>query len=1064
MSHYLPIGYKIKDRNRMCEYTVKGILGRGASTIAYLTDFLDDSGCSSERILKEYCPSAITITREDNGALLCDESCFSKYQEGLVRFRNSGSLQNNLRQRTCLKNETPPLQRIFEANNTCYLDVVPFAGRTLDKMESLTLLERMKICLTVAKVIEQYHENGLLYLDLKPENIFVLTNAAGEAVTDLVVLIDFDSVIEKDKVTFGKSLSFTKSWAAPEQINPHGFQKISEATDVYALGELVFWCVFGRHSKDEEHRSFSTYAFDDAINYQAQRKLTEFFHNTLRSSPYNRWKTIGLGVDLLQDVVQSLTDKEYLVCRSIARDEVFVGRDEQVIEISDALEKNKTVYVCGMGGIGKTTLVRNYCAGIENQYDAILYLHYTESLIATVTDDNQLQINTVAQDDSESPREYFERKLRRLNHLYANARLLIVLDNYEGEFDADLQRLTEGNWETIVVTRKIPAFNMAPIIQVEAIADPHALCRLFEANLGRKVSADEYGYLDTIFEQVAYHTLVIQLIARQVKCSRLTLEKAVELVRKHGFARMAVEKVDIVKDQSEIYAAISDIITALFDASQLSQPQILTLKLLSLFDCVGVSEDIVQELLRLKSKDVFNELNREGWLVLEKQNISLHPVVSETVRLWAWTDALQSMLLEALKKLFKYLKLEGEREEYPKKLSRLNVKLKEAYENNPYLLRLAKKVFVRNDYVREVALERIMRGESYEPAEHEQLQKRVDASVALLNGCKSLKNVRESAIYRDLLYQTIIVAPRYKEEYILEKSLELLSDKRGMGGIAVLKLYSIVVSVYCERRDFVEAWATIGRAERFVKHQRDKHIHALYYDLISTYYNEKLDGAYDVVSDEEEDMLSLLLDALEQSIRSMKKSNHFDKELWLSRFLLSKANVLIRSYPEKKDEIDGILITIKQLLEENTLPYSQLRCDYNMSRAWYYTLVEPSYKGMYEFAGEAYKIGKDTFKTGLDFIDVYIVPVANMLLEWNLYEESVKWLLIAVQVCEKEPYVIPYIRKQMDLLSYMLDVYLKADDREKCRDLVKQIDAMNDQNTEYGVCVEISNEIRDALQ
>ena len=292
MTHYLPNGHTIKDPKLSCEYTIKGVLGRGASTIAYLADYSDGAGYTSERILKEYYPISLDIARGSSGELICAGSVAEKFIEGLARYKNGGALQNDLRKRACLKNETPPLQRIFDANNTCYLDVVPFEGRTFDKFGTFTLHERLKICLAVAKLINQYHKEGYLYLDLKPENVFVLSNAAGEVVTDMVVLIDFDSVMKKDQVAFGKSLSFTKSWAAPEQINPHGFRKISEATDIYAIGELVFWSVFNRHSTEEERRGFSSYTFDDTIRYTAQRKLSDLFHSTLRSSPRNRFSSL----------------------------------------------------------------------------------------------------------------------------------------------------------------------------------------------------------------------------------------------------------------------------------------------------------------------------------------------------------------------------------------------------------------------------------------------------------------------------------------------------------------------------------------------------------------------------------------------------------------------------------------------------------------------------------------------------------------------------------------------------------------------------------------------------
>ena len=1067
MTNYLPQGYKLNSPRG--EYTIKSVLGRGATAIAYIASFDSGNGLISDRVLKECYPSYVNITRAESGDLICESRHEGKFGEIKRQFEISGATQNDIRNIPGLTNLVPPILDRIHTNNTVYLDVMNFDGETWENKKDLSLLEKIRICLSVAKAVKRVHESDHLCLDLKPSNILVLDTTS--ATDDVVHFIDFDSIRKKTSIDFGNSLSFTEVWAAPEQSNPFGYSSISEATDIYTLGELVFWSVFDRHSKPSEHRAFSTYPFDEAdcSGNELSRKtikdlLSKLFKNTLRSSVKNRYQSVDSVIDALEEVVAELDQTEYLVCHPIASSELFVGRDDELKEIAVSLDRHKTVYVCGIGGIGKTTLVRNYCANNADHFDAILFLRYAESLISTVTDDNQVQIHSVSKGDEETPKEYFERKLRCLNRLYAKSRLLVVIDNYEGKNDSDLKPLLNGNWQTIVVTRQAPVSNSMPVIQVESVKDRQYLYQLFEANLERKILDNEYGCVNTILDRVANHTLIVELIAKQVMNSRLSIESAVELVQKHGFAHMAVEKIDIIKDQDEFYATISDIITAVFDATKLSQAKIAALKLLSLFNCVGVSEEIIQELLEFDSKDIFNELHREGWLILEKSTIKLHPVISETVSIWKWTSELQEMLLSVFKKLFKYLKLEEEKEEYPKKLSRLHSMMKEAYEKNPRLLKFMKKVFIKDDYVKEVAFERMMRGESYEPADQEQLQKYVEVSTALIEGCQNLGYIKHSALFKDLLFRTVISTPRYKEEYILKKSTELLNDEKCTNGVAVLKLYDLVVSIYCERCDFTNAWVFISNAEYFVKHQRDKHLYSLYYDLIATYYNEKLNGAYDAATDDEEEMLSLLLNALEQSIRYMKKSNHLDRNLWLSRFYLSKATVLIRSYPENKEEIDEILTAAKHLLEQNTLPYSELRCEYNMSRAWYYTLVEPYYKGMTEFAQEAYKIGKETFKTGLDLIDKYLVPFADMLSRWKLYDESVKWLSIGVRVCEEAADIIPYIRKKMELISHILDVYMEAENMDKCREFVSQIDALNIQNLEYGIKIDIPDELRNAIK
>lgn len=332
MAYYLSTGYKLNNHDLSGEYIIKKVIGRGASTIAYLADFKDASGRVSERILKEYYPSNLDILRDSNGVLLCAAEDLQKYQDGINRFVAGGDRQNALRERTYLKNETPLLQKIFEANNTCYLEVTPFEGKTFDNIESFTLLERLKLCLATAKLIKRYHEEGLLYLDIKPQNIFVLTNSSGDVVTDMIELIDFDSVIEKDAIVFGNSLSFTEAWAAPEQITPHGFSKISEATDVYSLGELVFWCVFGRHSTTNEHRGFSIYPFDDItdskISHAIQNKFTKLFKNTLRSSVKNRFESIDSITLLLNEIIIELS-KPIVVETSSIRPKDFLWEEKK---------------------------------------------------------------------------------------------------------------------------------------------------------------------------------------------------------------------------------------------------------------------------------------------------------------------------------------------------------------------------------------------------------------------------------------------------------------------------------------------------------------------------------------------------------------------------------------------------------------------------------------------------------------------------------------------------------------------------------------------------------------
>ncbi len=1067
MTNYLPNGYKL---NSPCgEYTIESVIGRGATAIAYIATFCNANGLASKRILKECFPAYLGLTREQDGRLCCEKKAESKFELIKTHFEESGGTQSELRKIQSLTNLIPPILAQIHANNTVYLDVINFEGDTWERKNDLSFIDQIKICLSTAKSVERIHKAGYLCLDLKPSNILILDTTSIS--DDVINFIDFDSIRAKGNFTFGNSASFTEAWSAPEQINPYAYKNISEATDIYTLGELIFWSVFGRHSTDSEHRSASKYPFEAATVHEAelgrksvQKILKNIFQNTLRSSAKNRYKSVEPLIEQLGALVNEISQKEYLVSSIPQVSRLFVGREKEVLTMDDNLRSNNVLFVCGIGGIGKSALIQNYCTIKKNDYDAILYLYYSESVAKTFADDNQVNINTIAKGAEETQQEYFERKIRCLKRLFNGKKLLIVLDNYNEQITSELKQVINANWKTIIATRKIPNDCTYASMTVEPVADKICLYRLFEANLGRTIESDEHQYIDSIFASVANHTLVIELIAKQVKNSYMSIAEAAELVKNHGFAHISSEKIDFAKDENQFYATISDIITAFFDASHLEKHKIHTLQILSLFDCDGVDINILQELLDLSNKDILNELMRDGWIIIDRRTIRLHPVIAETIRLWAWENPAMVVLGTVLQKLFEVLKIEDDKQEYPKKLANLNEKIKVAIERSPRLRKFMERFFVKDDYVRKVAYDRICSDNQDEPTDYKKLQQYVSIASVLLENCKRINGVEETNLYKDLLFRVVVSTPRYKDAYILEKAQELLADKKCTNAHAILKLYDLIVSICSERKDFDEAHATVLRAEQYVKKQRDHHIKALYFDLLATYYDAILNGSYDAGDAVEQHTLEMLMNAIEQSINHTRKSRRIDKGLWLARFMLSKVNVLIRSYPDRKEEIKSILSAVKKLLEENTLHYSELRCDYYMSQAWYYTLVEPYYRGMITFAHDAFDIGKKSFKTELDWIDKYIIPRANMFVEWKLYDEAAKWLGYGIQSCDDFADVVPYIRKKMDLMTYLLDTYFYAEDCQKCREIVAKIEQSNNENREFDIYIDIPDHIKELLE
>ena len=629
----LDTGYIL--RNDDHEYKIIEMLGRGANTIAYLAE-RKCNGLASKCILKEYSPNK----------KLTDE----EFENGKLRFIASGRTQNDIRQLSALNNQTPPVSHIFEYDspdsniNTAFIDVACFGGTTLSKLKDLSLLQYIEIIRTIAGTVGYYHRVGYLCLDLKPENIFIMQNSPDDTITQLVEFIDFDSIRSIDGIASDPAISCTKDWAAPELLNMYAASTIGPRADIYAIGELVFYHLFGRHSAEIDHRGFSKYQYSECKKEyrkfvdrpDVQSIFTRIFRGTLRSSASNRFDDVSSVVKILDSLIEALRKKDYVIPKLPAVSPNFIGRDSELKDIASNLKENHVLFLSGIGGIGKSTLIKNYMNLYRADYDVLIYIEYDGDLRRSFSDDIQLQISTVHQTKSESTDEYFERKLKALKNICADQKVLFVVDNYHGKITKDLNYIFDCGYDTVIVTRNDPPKNSFNVMTIEAIADPSHLFGLITLNLERSLTKDEHTSFEEIIRLVNGHTLTLELISRQIAKGRINIDRALDLMCENGFTHISDEKISNYKDGEEVYDTLNNIITALFNAGNMAPEFKFILKVLSLLDARGMDREIVRDIVKF-DMDMINKLASEGWLY-DGSVIRLHPVISETIRNWSWDD------------------------------------------------------------------------------------------------------------------------------------------------------------------------------------------------------------------------------------------------------------------------------------------------------------------------------------------------------------------------------------------------------------------------------------------
>lgn len=890
------------------EYTVIELIGRGANTAAYLAECKHE-GLVSRCILKEYAPRDT-----------------EHFEEGKARFMDAARLENELRKRAALTNQTPPVSRIFEANGTAYCDVVCFGGRTLNRLDDLSLLQYIELCATVARTVGYYHKAGYLCLDLKPENIFVMQNSPEDTVTQLVEFIDFDSVREVGSVGSDGVISYTREWAAPEQTGAFEPQRIGKAADVFTLGELVFFLLFGRHSTDREHRGFSKYPFDETPKKfrrytdrpDIRSLFSRLFRGTIRSSASNRFAGTDEVVKLLEAIASELRRKDYVIPKLPVVSPNFVGRERELEELENGLKKSRTVFVTGIGGIGKSTLVKNYIDRSRESYDVIVYLEFEGDFVRTFSDDRQLQLSTVTRSDSESAEEYFERKLTHFERICGDKNVLFVLDNFSGRITKQLSEILDCGYDAVIVTRNRPPKNSLAYMEIGAIEDRTELFRLIALDLERPLTKDERTAFGEIIELVHGHTLVLELIARQIASGRLGIQTALGLIRQHGFSRFSTEKVGNYKDGEEVYDTLSAIVTALFDASGMTPAELLTMKTLALLDVRGLEQELVERILKLDGTTVRN-LGQQGWLN-DGERVRLHPVIAETMQGHEWL---------------------------------------------------------------------------------------------------------------------------------------------GISDTEVMEHHKSVIAVYEGTANAEQIMKVIRQAEQY-KNMYSKHIvMAMLWDMYGSYYDTLLNGAYVAYNEEEQEIQDKLIEAMDNAIAEAEQSIDIKRDKYLARYMLSLASVLIRSDPAYHAEARELLDSVGELISDDD---AENGCYYCMVEAWYYTLAETDIETTKAFTDQAEVLAKQVFHTDIELIDIIYIPTANGMYYHYDYTSAADKLNEAVALCEAHSDQLTYIDKHAELLCCLTDVYAELGDYGKCRELVAELEQINEKYRDDGIHREVNPETLELIK
>jgi serine/threonine-protein kinase len=157
--------------------------------------------------------------------------------------------------------EHPNIARLVDGGTTAeqqpYLVMEYVDGEPIDDYcdrRSLSTRERLTLFRQVCAAVQYAHQNLVVHRDLKPDNILVTSDGEPKLLDfGIAKLLQTDAAPEQTRLTQGSG-PMTLSYASPEQVRG---EPITTATDVYALGVLLYRLLSGRHPYERYRASMA---------------------------------------------------------------------------------------------------------------------------------------------------------------------------------------------------------------------------------------------------------------------------------------------------------------------------------------------------------------------------------------------------------------------------------------------------------------------------------------------------------------------------------------------------------------------------------------------------------------------------------------------------------------------------------------------------------------------------------------------------------------------------------------------------------------------------------------
>lgn len=617
---------------RCNDVTIEEMIGMGGSCIVYTAVYLDAEGNRFSVRLKELYPEWIHLERKGN-TLIVPEDQAADFSSAMQQFTDGYQKQMQFREQPESMNSIANIQGIYEGNGTKYIamscqNAVPFP-------DDLSLYDILRVVRAVTLQIVNFHDNGYLYLDLKPQNVMLYPETP-----EMVMLFDFDSAMPADDFQ-PAHLSCTDAWAAPE-VMLRKYHEIGAETDIYGIGALLLYLLFHRAPAISDRRRGASWNTEMEAGIlktekpEIKRIIAEIFSHTLAANPKKRYVSCDDLLDVIEPLIAEYQKpKPYLKTFLPMGNNFFCGRAHEIDAIHETLKENHLLILHGIGGIGKSELAKHYAQSYSEEYDAVVFVRFQGTIRDAVVMDSNFPVANCSRSDEEDDAAYFERKIKVL-HEICTSRHLIILDNFDTDDCDNLDALT-GLPCRILITSRVDYADTFPQYEVDVLDSEEAQKSIITYYCDADLDDADSDAIDNIISAVQGHTMALELIGKHMTAMQIAPAEMYDMLSEQGITAGKDGKVRGFKDGSLKNRAAYGHIAVLFNIFGLSEEMKQILRYEALIGSTPISVFDFGRLISCTEEqgNTLEELVALGWIqsfvVDEMPILLLHPLIADVL-------------------------------------------------------------------------------------------------------------------------------------------------------------------------------------------------------------------------------------------------------------------------------------------------------------------------------------------------------------------------------------------------------------------------------------------------